>query len=128
MVHGPHALYGDCDGETEETGKVKMQGDGYLLREITRVKPRMVICGHMHGAYGTTVIRHDGIQEVEDGLEMDWRVFGLIGALKLSLRGKINRETKAAHPKVQETLVVNAAVSPSRSNPDFKSPIAVNLH
>jgi hypothetical protein len=71
LVHGPPALYGDCDGEIEgQSGRVKVKGDGYLLREIRRVKPRMVVCGHVHGAFGVSVIRHDGVQDWLDGLKM----------------------------------------------------------
>lgn len=55
VVHGPPALYGDCDGEKGPDGKIKVKGDGYLLREIQRVIPKMVVCGHIHGAFGVTV-------------------------------------------------------------------------
>ena len=34
VVHGPPALYGDGDGEKGPDGKIKVKGDGYLLREI----------------------------------------------------------------------------------------------
>lgn len=40
VVHGPPALYGDCDGEKGPDGKAKVKGDGYLLREIQRVRPQ----------------------------------------------------------------------------------------
>lgn len=67
VVHGPPALYGDCDGETGQNGEVKVKGDGYLLHEIWRVRPKMVTCGHIHGAFGVPVIRHDGVQDGQDG-------------------------------------------------------------
>ena len=49
VVHGPPALCSDSDSGHTSTEKVK--GDGYLLREIRRVKPRVIICGHVHGAF-----------------------------------------------------------------------------
>ncbi|KAL2820216.1 Metallo-dependent phosphatase-like protein [Aspergillus cavernicola] len=67
-VHGPPALHGDRDGEQGLTGKVKVKGDGYLLREIRRVKPKIVVCGHIHGVFGLAVIQHDGTQDVMNGL------------------------------------------------------------
>lgn len=77
-IHGPPALYGDCDGEIEgQSGRVKVKGDGYLLREIRRMKPRMVVCGHVHGAFGVSVIRHDGVQDWLDGLKMGWDGYGV---------------------------------------------------
>lgn len=69
-VHGPPALYGDCDGEMGPSGKVKVKGDGYLLCEIRRVRPRTVVCGHIHEAFRLAIIQHDKVQEVVEGLLM----------------------------------------------------------
>lgn len=82
VVHGPPALYGDCDREKGSSGQVKVKGDGYLLREIRRVRPKMVVCGHIHGAFGVAVVRHDGTQEVVDGLRMRWEEYDPVGALR----------------------------------------------
>ncbi|KAJ5180001.1 hypothetical protein N7492_003211 [Penicillium capsulatum] len=126
VVHGPPALYGDCDGQTEPTGAAKVKGDGYLLREIRRVKPKMVVCGHIHGAFGTTIIRHDGIQEVENGLHMRWEGYGLSNTLIHSAKVKITGR-RASDPG-EDTLVVNAAIAPSDLQKETKSPVPVDLY
>ncbi|KAL6239895.1 hypothetical protein BDW75DRAFT_226928 [Aspergillus navahoensis] len=36
--------------ELGPTGKIKVEGDGCLLRKIRRVQPKLVICGHIHSA------------------------------------------------------------------------------
>lgn len=94
VVHGPPALYGDCDGEKGPDGKIKVKGDGYLLREIQRVMPKMVVCGHIHGAL--------------NGLQMRWEDYDILGALKQSIRSKITMGRNVEHP--EETLVNAAAM------------------
>lgn len=126
VAHGPPALYGDWDGETGPSGRVKVKGDGYLLREIRRVKPKMVVCGHIHGAYGLASIEHDGIQDVPNGLRMRWEGYSLFGALKEISRGMMNVKRDVERPKV--TLVVNAAVAPGASRSEYESAIAVDFH
>lgn len=51
LVHGPPALYGDCDVEKGADGKPKIKGDGYLLREIQRIRPKMIVCGGIRCCY-----------------------------------------------------------------------------
>lgn len=126
VVHGPPALYGDCDGEMGSSGRFKVKGNGYLLREIRRVRPRLVVCGHIHGAFGIVTVQHDGTQEVMDGLRMRWEGYGLVGALKqpwnkLLTQGSVDDRTT-------ETLVVNAAVAPSVLSDEEKSAIAIDFH
>lgn len=125
VVHGPPALYGDSDGERGPTGEVKMKGDGFLLREIRRVKPKMVVCGHIHGAFGLAVIQHDGTQDIRDGLQMQWEGYDFVGALKQTLRSKITA-TRVNHSK--ESLVVNAAVAPGVFTSDDKPAIAIDFY
>ncbi|KAJ5706167.1 hypothetical protein N7536_001856 [Penicillium majusculum] len=126
VVHGPPALYGDCDGEKGPDGNIKVKGDGYLLREIQRVMPKMVVCGHIHGAFGVTVIHHDGIEDVMNGLQMRWEDYDILGALKQSIWSKITMGRNVEHP--EETLVVNAAVAPSALRSEDKSAIAIDFH
>ena len=124
VVHGPPALYGDCDGEKGPNGIVKVKGDGYLLREIRRVKPKMVICGHVHGAFGLAVIRHDRLQDVTNGLQMRWEGYSLVGALQQIVWSRIATRRKVP----EETLVVNAAIAPGGLRSEGKSAIAVDFH
>ena len=126
VVHGPPALYGDCDGEKGPTEMAKVKGDGYLLREIRRVRPKMVICGHIHGAYGLASIQHDGIQDVMDGLQMRWEGYGLVKALQRSFWGKVTMKRNIDGP--EETLVANAAIAPSALESEDKNAITVEFH
>lgn len=125
VVHGPPALYGDCDGEKNSSGEVKVKGDGFLLREIRRVKPRMVICGHNHGAFGVISIQHDETQDTMDGLRMRWDGYNPFRDLKHALWSNIS--AKRAEYR-HETLIVNAAVAPGPGTSKAKSAIAVDLH
>ena len=126
VVHGPPALYGDCDGEMSPGGKMKVKGDGYLLREVQRVKPKMVVCGHIHGAFGLAIIQHDKTQEVMNGLQMRWEGYDLIGVLGQTLWSKLTMKLNVDHP--EETLVVNAAIAPSVSKSEDKSPMTIDFH
>ncbi|CAI7618619.1 unnamed protein product [Penicillium bialowiezense] len=125
VVHGPPALYGDCDGEKNSSAEVKVKGDGFLLREIRRVKPRMVICGHIHGAFGVISIQHDETQDTMDGLRMRWDGYNPFRDLKHALWSNISAK-RADHR--HETLIVNAAVAPGPGTSKTKSAIAVDLH
>lgn len=124
VVHGPPALYGDCDGEKGPNGKVKVKGDGYLLREIRRVRPKMVVCGHIHGAYGLAVIQHHGTQDFVNGLGMRWEGYNLLGALERAILSTITGNRDDGRPR--ETLVVNAAVAPGALSNDRKNAITVD--
>lgn len=126
VVHGPPALYGDCDGDMSPDGKQKVKGDGYLLREIQRVKPKLVVCGHIHGAFGSAAIQHDGTQDAMNGLQMRWEGYDWMGALRQTLWSKLTMKKNADRPK--ETLVVNAAIAPSGLNSEDKSPFAIDFH
>ncbi|KAJ6092336.1 hypothetical protein N7467_004305 [Penicillium canescens] len=117
VVHGPPALYGDWDGDRGATEEVKVKGDGYLLHEIRRVQPKMVVCGHIHGGFGLAIIKHDGIQESINDLQMRWGGYGLLKAVRQTLWGKITPKSNADCAK--ETLVVNAAIVPSASRSEY---------
>ncbi|KAL2838044.1 Metallo-dependent phosphatase-like protein [Aspergillus pseudodeflectus] len=124
VVHGPPALYGDYDGENGPTGKQKAKGDGYLLREIRRVRPKMVICGHIHGAFGISNIEHDGMQAITDKRQMHWGGFGVVEIVKI-LWAKITAKQNIEQPA--HTLVVNAAFAPSGMSSEDKGAILVDL-
>jgi Icc-related predicted phosphoesterase len=125
VVHGPPALYGDWDGDRRTTEKIKVKGDGYLLHEIRRVQPRMVVCGHIHGAFGLAIIKHDGIQESINDMQMRWGGYGLLKALRQTLWSKITTKSNADCAK--ETLVINAAIAPSASRSEYEDAIAIDF-
>ena len=70
VVHGPPHTYGDYvfyirDGQ----GYEENVGSPSLLRKIQEVKPKLVVCGHIHGGYGiyqageTTIINCSLVNE-----------------------------------------------------------------
>lgn len=124
VVHGPPALYGDCDGEEGPDGKLKVKGDGYLLREIQRVKPKMVVCGHIHGAFGLAGIQHGRFLDINGSPQMGWRGYDLFRALIQDFRNRVTMRD-VDHPK--ETLVVNAAIAPGDRETESKTPIAIDF-
>lgn len=77
VVHGPPALYGDCDSEKGPTWKPKIKGNGYLLCEVRRVQPKLVICRHIHRAYGIARIKLDAVKEVRDAQQICWEGYSL---------------------------------------------------
>ncbi|OKP11708.1 hypothetical protein PENSUB_2780 [Penicillium subrubescens] len=125
VVHGLPALYGDCDGETETSGEVRVKGDGYLLREIWRVRPKMVVCGHIHGAFGVSVVRHDRVQDAVDGLRMRWPEHGVLGALQRVFWSGIG--TVRGVDSLKETVVVNAAFAGGAFETEDKGAIAIDF-
>lgn len=116
VVHGPPALHRD----------IKKQGDGYLLRELRRVKPQLVVFGHVHDGYGQDNLLHDGVQrgwedimlqrgELLSVLQMTfWMAMALLKAL-LGL------------PQPALTKLINAAVAPGAKDKSKKEPIVLEI-
>lgn len=48
LVHGPPYGYGDKTGDPAQPGV----GSKALLKHVERVKPKLVVCGHIHSGYG----------------------------------------------------------------------------
>ena len=57
VSHQPPYGYGDCRGVRAR--KTERLGSRELLAAIDRIRPRLVICGHIHGGHGR--YEHDGI-------------------------------------------------------------------
>lgn len=51
--------FGSCDQISKNPPLDDALGSYALLEAIRRVKPRVVFCGHIHGGYGTDVIRQE---------------------------------------------------------------------
>ena len=57
--HHPPLYHGDPRTFDLDSGRVEHVGSRELLDAIERVRPRLVICGHVHGGFGR--FEHQGI-------------------------------------------------------------------
>ncbi|PGH01227.1 hypothetical protein AJ79_07999 [Helicocarpus griseus UAMH5409] len=116
VTHGPPVLYRNSD----------RKGDGYLLKELRRVKPRLAVFGHVHDGYGEDELVHDGVQNARDEVVLDrsgmyalvrmgfWIVLMWFGFLFRFHRAPVTR-------------LVNAAVTPGKRNMGEKRAIVLEL-
>lgn len=100
-------------------------GDGYLLRELKRCKPSLVVCGHAHDGYGQEVLLHDGVQSALDDILLG--ADGLFGMARMLVWMPLAalRHLLGRYPK--STRLVNAALAPGAKKRDQKSPIVLDL-
>jgi hypothetical protein len=74
LTHGPPLGHLDLDG----------QGNGFLLRELWRARPRLVVCGHIQQGRGREELAWDGMQAAYNRVVLRDR--GIIAVLSLALR------------------------------------------
>jgi hypothetical protein len=84
----------------------------------------MEICGHIHGPFGISTIKHDGMQAVTDKRQIHRGRYGLVEIMKI-VWAKIT--TQQNIEQSAQTLVVNPAFAPSGSSSDEKGAIVVDL-
>ena len=56
LTHQPPKGYLDTDG----------LGSEIFFKEIWRVRPRLVVFGHIHSGYGKGIVRFNGVQKAYD--------------------------------------------------------------
>jgi Calcineurin-like phosphoesterase len=117
VVHGPPVLHGDVD----------KKGDGYLLRELRRVKPRLVVCGHVHDGHGESVLVHDDIESLAEEIGLGWRGFASLMQMLLLILCSWLRMLLGIRAKSKVTRIINAAVAPSEKHKRQKSAIVVQI-
>ncbi len=116
VVHGPPALH--CD--------VSRKGDWYLLREVRRVMPKVVVCGHIHDGYGQDVLLHDGVEGAREDVELQCR--GLLTIIRMCFWILISwLRALAGVSNLRATRIVNAAVAPGAQGQKTKAPIVVTI-
>ncbi|PGH02478.1 hypothetical protein GX51_04646 [Blastomyces parvus] len=116
VLHGPPSLY--CD--------VERKGDGYLLRELRRVKPQLSVFGHVHDGYGVNRLVHDRVQSAQD--EISLHRSGLYAIFRMSFWMTVAWvRMLLGLPQPPETILVNAAIAPGAKIRDQKMPVVLEM-
>ncbi|KAL2866122.1 Metallo-dependent phosphatase-like protein [Aspergillus lucknowensis] len=114
VTHSPPALHLDA-------GK---GGDGYLLRELQRIKPVLAVFGHAHDGYGEDTLVHDGVQRAHDSILL--QASGPVAIAQMLVWMAI-AVVRRILPSPRATKLVNAALAPGSRNKSSKSPIVLDI-
>ena len=118
-----------CHGRPLGFCNVDRKGDGYLLRELRRVKPRLLVSGHIHDGFGEIVMVHDGVEGRVEGVVLSQR--GLGGVVELlvwvcwaCLKWVLGLDMGKAE---RVTRIVNAAVAPGEMGKSMEEARVVRI-
>ena len=103
VTHGPSKFYLDRRG-------VHQAGCPYLLAEISQLRPRLHVFGHIHAAYGREDVVLDAVRQAHDDVQVGWGGWGDVlwmGVLMLWARVKGLLGSKG---RERMTTFVNASV------------------
>lgn len=101
LTHGPPLGHLDRDG----------LGSRFLLKDLCRVKPRLVVFGHIHAGYGREDVRYDWFQSIYDGVMLGEKGFGaLVGMVVLWLFRWLVVKLEWRDSGTKEVTFVNAAM------------------
>lgn len=116
LTHGPPKWHLDADA----------LGDEYLLRELRRVKVKLVAFGHIHAGYGREVVTFDHVGNTFEDI-----VFGKKGVwslMKMAFYLLAIRSFGAwMGSRMESTELVNVAVVGGRHSEEIREPIVVHL-
>lgn len=115
LTHGPPLGYLDAE----------RLGNDYLLQELRRVKPQLVVFGHIHPGYGETSVVFDGSQNAYDDVML--RKGGITALLRLVAHLIVSHVTQLYHKGfIHDTKLVNASIMVARHE-QGRSPVTVLL-
>lgn len=119
LVHGPPKGYLDHDG----------LGNHFLVKEIWRVRPQLVVFGHIHAGYGQETVRFDSMRKLYDGIRLGDRGVAAVLLMGLFLiMYALTRFIPFRRPKeVATTTLVNAAVVGGFKNQISRPAITVEI-
>ncbi|KAK4040765.1 hypothetical protein C8A01DRAFT_45967 [Parachaetomium inaequale] len=72
ITHGPPHLYLD-------RRDIHRAGCPYLLAEVSRLRPRLHVFGHIHVAHGREDVVLDGVRQAHDDVQVGWGGWGAVG-------------------------------------------------
>nr|POE94365.1 putative rhamnogalacturonate lyase c [Quercus suber] len=99
VTHGPPARFNHIKPSA---------GCAYLRREVARVKPRLMVFGHIHIARGEQTVTFDTAQQLHDDIVDGSRGWPAIPLLAFAVAW--SRVRKLLGCSVQSTKMINAAV------------------
>ncbi|KAK8055754.1 hypothetical protein PG993_000981 [Apiospora rasikravindrae] len=105
-------------------------GCPYLAEMVHRLRPRLMVFGHIHAAYGREDRILDGVQRVYDEVMTGWAGWGMLARMAISVVwGRFNYYlSKCLSRREQKiTTFVNAAVVAGQQNELHNPPIVVEI-
>ncbi|KAL1868558.1 hypothetical protein VTK73DRAFT_3614 [Phialemonium thermophilum] len=119
LAHGPPA------GHLDDGGK----GCARLLAELWRVRPRLVVCGHIHAGRGREWLPFDAAQAWYENVTLGRRQWlslaGLMLCVLWDLITGVTGRRRAGGGGLRGTCLVNAAVVGGRGNTEPRDPVVL---
>ncbi|KAG8165489.1 hypothetical protein KVR01_004041 [Diaporthe batatas] len=121
VSHGPPKLHLDAQG-------VHQAGCPYLNEEITRIRPRLAVFGHIHASYGREDVVLDAIRSAYDEIIIGWGGWETVARMAaLVLWAKLKEVLGRGRRGEKTTAFVNAAVVGGRNNELRNPPVVVEI-
>ncbi|KFY19864.1 hypothetical protein V491_04157 [Pseudogymnoascus sp. VKM F-3775] len=116
LTHGPPKWHLDANE----------LGNEYLLKELQRTKPPLIVFGHIHAGYGYDIVAFDKVQVAYEDIVFGKK--GISSLIKMMFHLFVDTTYKAwAVPRPKVTRLVNAAVVGGRRNEESRPPIVVSM-
>lgn len=121
VSHGPPKLHLD-------SRDFHRAGCPYLAEEVTRIRPRLVVFGHIHASYGREDVVLDAARSAYDAVLIGWGGWETLARMAvLVLWAKLKAFSGWGRQKEKTTAFVNAAVVGGPGNELRNPPVVVEL-
>ncbi|KAK2759031.1 hypothetical protein FQN54_003130 [Arachnomyces sp. PD_36] len=120
IAHGPPRLHLD-------QRDFHSAGCPYLAHEIARVRPRLVVFGHIHVSYGREDVVLDWVRRGYEMVMNQWAGWEVVGGMAIGVLVAKLRHLFKLGGRREVTTFVNAAVVGGSGNELMNSPIVVEL-
>ncbi|KAL4945359.1 Metallo-dependent phosphatase-like protein [Aspergillus oleicola] len=109
ITHGPPRLYLDFD-PNNQGGGLRHTGDPYLTAEIGRVRPRLVVFGHIHVGYGREDLVLDFVRRGFEDVQNRLGEWGVLMGMVVGVFWGVLRRVAGFKGDGRVTTFVNAAI------------------